>query len=68
MRKIEINLTNEQYQKLNNEIKNGNLLNIQEETSSGFTLKLCNIEGNISWLEFEMQKNIDLGEVNWSFQ
>ena len=68
MKKLEINLTDEQFVKLNEEIKGGTLLNIQEETFSGFSIKLSCIEGDISWLEFEMNKKIDIGEVSWNIK
>ena len=67
MRKIEIELSEEQYQLLNQEIAKTNDINLIEETFSGFTLELTCIEGGISWIDFEMQNNkVELGEVNWS--
>ncbi len=66
MRKIEIEITEEQYKLLNQEIEKGTLINIEEETNSGFNINLISIEGDVSWLEFVMQSKIDLGEVNWT--
>ncbi|WP_452226428.1 hypothetical protein [Lacinutrix cladophorae] len=42
------------------------MINIEEETNSGFNINLISIEGDVSWLEFVMQSKIDLGEVNWT--
>lgn len=66
MRKIEIELSEEQYQLLNQEIAKGNDINLQEETHSGFRVELNSIEGGISWIDFEMQNKVELGEVTWS--
>lgn len=63
--KIEISITDEQDELLSNEIKAGAKLNFEEETFSGFGLTLNVVEGNISWLEFEMYGKIDLSEVSW---
>jgi hypothetical protein len=66
MRKIEIELSEEQYQQIKNEISKGNTLNLQEETFSGYSLTLSSVEGGFAWLEFNMYDNIDIGDVNWS--
>jgi hypothetical protein len=65
MKKLEISLTDEQYEKLSNSIRHGAEINLQEETFSGFTISLCVTEANISWLELEMGNVIKLGEVDW---
>jgi hypothetical protein len=65
MRKIEIELTEEQFQKLTAEIKERAVINLHEETFSGFELMLGVIEGNISFLELKMGSVIKLGEVDW---
>lgn len=66
MRKLEIELSEEQYQQLNQEIAKGTQMNFEEETHSGFRVELNSIEGGISWIDFEMQNKVELGEVNWS--
>lgn len=66
MRKLEIELTEEQYQQLNQEIAKGNEINLEEETHSGFTVELTCIEGGISWVDFKMHNNVELGLVNWN--
>lgn len=68
MKKLEIELTDKQYEKLLNEIKNGTEINIEEETFSGYSIALNVIEGGISWIDFEMLRKIDIGEVSWSFK
>ena len=65
MRKIEIDLTEEQYQKLKMEINRRSQINLQEETFSGFDIVLSVIEGNISWLKLEMGATTPIGEVEW---
>lgn len=66
MRKIEIELTDEQYNLLSEKVSRGTQINFDEESNSGFDIKLRCIEGGISWIEFEMQEKTDIGEVNWS--
>lgn len=66
MRKIEIELSEEQYQRLNQEIAKGNDINLQEETHSGFTVELTTIEGGISWIDVQTPDKVHLGEVTWS--
>jgi hypothetical protein len=34
---------------------------------SGFSFKVCDAFPGISWMEFEMHKKIDLGDVSWRF-
>jgi hypothetical protein len=68
MKKIEISLSEKQYEKLTSTIKARAEINFQEETFSGFELVLNVIEGNISWLELNMSSNINLGEVEWKIK
>lgn len=65
MRKIEIDLTEEQFQKLSSEIKRRAVINLHEETFSGFDLILGVVEGDISYLELKMGSVTKLGEVDW---
>lgn len=66
MKKLEITLTDEQYEKLSQKISNSAKINLQEETFSGFEISLCVTEGNISWLELKMGGITNLGEVDWA--
>ncbi|MGO4820586.1 MULTISPECIES: hypothetical protein [unclassified Flavobacterium] len=69
MKKITIELTEEQHEMMINHLQKGTTLNMNNETFSGYGLNLKCIEGGISsWLEVEMNGTIDLGEVNWSIE
>jgi uncharacterized protein (UPF0128 family) len=65
MRKIEIDLTEEQVQKLTTEIKERAVLNLHEKTFSGFDLVLGVVDGDVTYLELKMGNVIKLGEVDW---
>ena len=68
MKKLEIELTDNQYKLILAEIKKGTQTNFDEETFSGYNISLNVIEGGISFLELEMLNKIELGEVNWKFK
>lgn len=68
MKKLEIELTDNQYKSILSAIKKGTQINFNEETFSGYNISLNVIEGGISFLEFEMLNKIELGEVNWKFK
>ena len=67
MRKLEIILTEEQYQYIMAERSYGNRTNLKEETFGGY--KLCLHVGSPdvfpATLEMKMINTIDLGEVKW---
>lgn len=66
MKQLIIELTDKQHLQMMEHLQRGTILNIEEETSSGFEIRLCCVEGNLSsWVEVEMNGKIDLGEVNW---
>ena len=66
MKQLIIELTDKQHLQMMEHLQRGTKLNIEEETSSGFEIRLCCVEGNLSsWVEVEMNGKIDLGEVNW---
>lgn len=65
MKKIEIDLTEEQYQKMMAEMERGSRLNLNEETFSGYEIKLSVVEGGFAWVDFKMYNEVDLGDVNW---
>lgn len=65
MRHIIIEMDEEQYQKILISIKNRTEDNFINETFTGFELILNVIEGGISWLNFRMGVNLEIGNVNW---
>ena len=69
MRKLEINLTEEQYQHIQEEIKYYNRTQLSEGVFGGYELCLNvsvpNSFGSI--LEMRTNNTIDLGEVEWRF-
>ena len=69
MRKLEINLTEEQYQHIQEEIKYANRTHLSEGVFGGYELCLQvgipNVYG--SFLEMKMANTIELGEVEWKF-
>ena len=64
MKKITIELTEEQYKELQALITQANQTDLQNETFSGFGIHLnyCQID---SWLEFHYNGKKDLGVVDW---
>jgi hypothetical protein len=66
MKKITIELTDEQHAIMMNHLHKETAVNIDNETFSGYGFNLKCVEGGISsWLEVEMNGTINLGEVNW---
>ena len=66
MRKIEINLTEEQYQHIQEEIKYGGRTLLAEETMGGFEITLhVSVPRMYDNLELNYINRIDLGEVDW---
>ena len=66
MRKIEINLTEEQYQHIQEEIKYGGRTLLAEETMGGFEITLHVIVPRMyDYLELNYINRTDLGEVDW---
>lgn len=69
MKQLIIDLSEEQYNAMTNHLQNGATLNIENETFSGFEIRLKCIEGNLSsWVEVEMNGSVDLEEVNWEIK
>lgn len=68
MKKIEITLTNEQYDLIQKEIKTGAKLNLNHETFSGFQMIITDFIPGISNLEIQVYNKVDIGEVNWEFK
>ncbi|CAL67550.1 hypothetical protein [Christiangramia forsetii] len=69
MRKLEITLTEEQYQHIVAERSYGNRTNLEEETFGGYELCLHVGSPDVfpATLEMKMMNTIDLGEVEWKF-
>lgn len=66
MRKIEINLSEEQYRHIQEEIKYGGRTLLEEETMGGFEITLhVSVPRMYDYLELNYINRIDLGEVDW---
>lgn len=67
MRKLEISLTELQYQHILEERSYGNRTNLEEETFGGFEICLHVGSPDVfpATLEMKMINTIDLGEVEW---
>jgi hypothetical protein len=69
MKKITIELTDEQHAKMMDHLRKGTTLNVDNDTFSGYGFNLKCVEGGISsWLEVEMNGTLDLGEVDWTIE
>ena len=69
MKKITIELTEEQYAKMTEHLQKGLALNVDNETFSGYGLHLNCVDGGFaSWLEVESNCILNLGEVNWKIE
>ncbi|WP_289022994.1 hypothetical protein [uncultured Salegentibacter sp.] len=69
MRKLEIKLTEEQYQHIQEEIKYGGRKMLEEETMGGYEITLhVGVPNIYTYLELNYINKIDLGEVEWSFR
>jgi hypothetical protein len=69
MKKITIELTEDQHKKMMNHLQKGTELNMGNETFSGYGFHLKCVDGGIaSWLEVEMNGSLDLGDVNWKIE
>ncbi|WP_026978106.1 hypothetical protein [Flavobacterium tegetincola] len=69
MKQLIIELTEKQHTKMIEHLQRGTTLNINSESFSGFDIRLCCVDGNLSsWVEVEMFGMIDLGEVNWDIK
>ena len=67
---IKIQLSDEQYQQIKEEISYAGRLALEEETFGGYELCLQIPIPNIfpSTLEMKLANTIDLGEVEWQFK
>lgn len=69
MRKLEITLTEEQYQHIQEEIKYSNRIHLSEGVFGGYELCLqVSIPNSFgSFLEMKMANTVEIGEVKWRF-
>ena len=68
MRKLEISLTEEQYQHIQEELRYGGRTMLAEETMGGYEITLHVSVPNIyTYLQLKYMNDIDLGEVDWQF-
>jgi len=65
MKKIIIELSDEQHAKMMEHLTKGNKLNTDNDTLSGFGFHLKNAFPGVSWLEVEMNGVLNLGDVNF---
>jgi hypothetical protein len=70
MRKLEISLTEEQYQYIQEEIKYSNRLHLSEGVFGGYEICLNIGVPDVFGAHLELRTNdsIDLGEVKWEFK
>jgi hypothetical protein len=68
MKKITIELSDEQHAKLKEHLATNQELNTNHETFSGFSINLKCVEFGFSWLEVTMNNTLDLGDVNWKIE
>jgi hypothetical protein len=69
MRTLEIKLSEEEYQHIQEEIKYGGRTNLEEETLGEYEITLhVGVPNIYTYLEMNYINKIDLGEVEWSFK
>jgi hypothetical protein len=64
MKKLVIELSDEQHTLMMEHIKRGQKINYEEETFSGFSINLCSCEFG-DWLDVDMYGVLNLGDVSW---
>jgi hypothetical protein len=68
MKRLIIELTDEQHSEMMEHIQNGAKLNFENETFSGYSTNLNCLDFGFSSLEVKMYGDIDLGDVNWKIE
>lgn len=69
MKKIVIELTDQQFEKMMTHFKRENEINEKEETFSGYSFTLiCTECGVFDHLEVEVNTKLKLGDVNWHYE
>ena len=67
MKRIIIEISDDQHDKMVEYLQKGHKMNVDEETFSGFGINLsCSELGD--WLEVDMYGVINLGDVNWEIE
>ena len=67
MKKIIIEISDEQHTKMTEHIQRGQKLNLDNEIFSGFGIRLNSCDLG-DWLEIDMYGKLDLGDVQWSIE
>jgi hypothetical protein len=67
MKKIIIELSDDQYKKMIAHQKKAAEVNAISDTISGFSINLCSCPVS-DWLEIDCNGILDLGEVNWKIE
>lgn len=67
MRKIIIEISDEQFAEMTSYINKGQKLNFDHETFSGFGINFNSCELG-DWIEIHMYGELNLGEVNWRIE
>lgn len=67
MKRIIIELSEEQYEKMKAHQKRGTEINAASESLSGCSIKLCCCEVG-DWLEIDMYGVLNLGDINWKIE
>ena len=67
MKRIIIELSEEQHNKLKAHQRRGTEINGVSDSLSGCSIKLCCCEVG-DWLEVEMNGTLNLGDVNWKIE
>lgn len=69
MKKLIIELSDDQHSKMMEHLQKETALNFASETFSGYGFNLKCVDGGIaSWLEVEMNGTLNLGDVNWKIE
>lgn len=68
MKRLIIEMSDEQSKKLKEHLENQNKINSEEETFSGFAIILVGMEFGLTWLEVETDTKESIGDVNWKIE
>lgn len=65
MKQLLITLTDEQHEMFTQKIQSEASKNMEQSTLSGFSITLKEAFPGMSWLTFDMNGELDLGDVDW---
>lgn len=68
MKRLIIELTDEQHTEMTEHIQKGAKLNFENETFSGYSINLNCLDFGLTSLEVKMYGDLDLGDVNWKIE